>query len=240
MAKNGPTAQTVRPRASQRKARSTSVDHKARPPQQARSQRRFERILDATRELLKDSNIEDLSFSDIAARAGASAPSVHYMFPSMSALVTELISDFHRQYMAEFHQMENHLAMTEVPSWQEWIRRMADSNRNYFNENRDISELALGPLMNRATSQAITAVNTAFANSISRSLQRLFLLPEQPDLPRKMLRALEVFDGLWGRAYLEQGRIDEVTFEESLHIVIAYLRTILPENLVPRGHTPEA
>lgn len=234
MNKPVPSSKPVRPKASKRKARSDSVDHKARPPRQERSQRRFDAILDATRELLKESNIEDLSFNDIAQKAGVSPPSVHYIFPSMSALLAELIKRFHIQYSEEFRQMESRIDATDIRSWQDWVRSMAQSNRNYFNAHRDIAEMALGPIMNRASRHAIIAVNASFSHSIISTMNNIFVMPEVPDLHRKMTLALEVFDALWGRAYLERGHIDDESFEESVNIVIAYLRTILPETLALR------
>lgn len=226
----------IRPKASKRKARSPLVEHQPRAPRQARSQRRFDAVLDATRRLLRHANIEDLSFQDIAGEAGISPASIHYMFPSMSALLSALIQRFHLQYTDEFADMERRLGEAQLPSWQAWIRAMAEANRGYFNAHRDIAEMALGPNLNRASRHAITEVNTAFAAAIIGALEKLFVMPAVPGLHRRVTHALEVFDALWGRAYLENGSIDDATFEESVQIVIAYLRTILPETLGRRDH----
>ncbi|MDZ4298311.1 MAG: TetR/AcrR family transcriptional regulator [Moraxellaceae bacterium] len=224
----------IRPKVSKRKSRSDEVDHKARAPQQQRSQRRFDAILDATTELLKTSNVEDLSFNDIAEKADISPPSVHYMFPSMSALLDELLKRFNRRYTDIFFEIEHKLSVTKVTSWQSWIRSMAEANREHFNSNRAFAEIALGPIMNRASRHAIIAVNATLASSMIGSMSSIFMLPEVPDLHRKMTLSLDVFDALWGRAYMEHGTIDEATFEESIQVVIAYLRLILPETLAQR------
>ncbi len=234
---SSPISQTdaIRPKVTKRKARGDVVEHKAREPLQQRSRRRFDAILDAACELLNTANVEDLSFNDIASKAGVSPPSVNYMFPSMSALLDELLKRFNHRYTDEFFEMEHRLSVTEVTSWQGWIRSLAEANREHFNANRAFAEIALGPMMNRSSRHAIIAVNATFASSMIGSMSSIFMLPEVPDLHRKITLSLEVFDALWGRAYMEHGEIDETTFEESVQIVTAYLRLVLPETLSRRS-----
>lgn len=69
----------VRRKASQRKGRTETLEHRARRPLQKRSLDRFNSILEATEVLLETANIEDISFYDIARQADLPPASVHYL-----------------------------------------------------------------------------------------------------------------------------------------------------------------
>jgi hypothetical protein len=44
-----------------------------------------------------------------------------------------------------------------------------------------------------------------------------------------------VVDALWSRSYMLKGHIDDEMFEESMRIVLAYMRGVLPETLTLRS-----
>ena len=190
----------VRPKASQRKARSAVVPRNARAPTQERSQKRFDAILDATQELLEKARIEDISFSDIARKAGISPASVHYLFPNIAAVRVELSRRNNRDLVAQIAGMAAELVESREPSWQQWLRSLAGGARRVFNSSRAV-----------------------------------FIVPEIPNLEMMLSLASEVFDALWSRSYMLQGHIDDETFEESMRVVLAYMRAVLPETLTLRA-----
>jgi AcrR family transcriptional regulator len=58
-----------------------------RPPQQARSQATFDRLLDAAERLLTEVGLEDTSMAAVAARAGSSVGALYTRVPDKAALV---------------------------------------------------------------------------------------------------------------------------------------------------------
>lgn len=228
-------AETIRPKASQRKGRTAVVVRTARAPTQGRSQRRFDEILDTTQQLLESARIEDISFYDIARKAGMSPASVHYLFPSMAAVRLELSRRYNREFATQLADMAAELIKAGELSWQQWVRALADGARTVLNASRSQSEITLGPVLNREGRLSNIETNGVVAKSILETLQAAFIVPEIPNLEMMFSLANEVFDALWSRSYMLQGRIDDEAFEESMRVVLAYMRTVLPERLTLRA-----
>lgn len=226
---------TVKPKASHRKARAATVAKLVRAPVQERSQRRFDAILDATQELLAKARIEDISFADIAKKAGIPKAAVHYLFPNFAAVRVELSRRSNCDLVTEIAQIAARLVDAGEPSWQQWMRTLADGTRRYLNGNRALLEITLGPVLNREGRIANIETNVVVAQSFLETLRGAFIVPEIPRLEMMLAFANEVFDALWSRSYLLHGHIDDETFEESMRVVVGYLRTILPETLILRA-----
>ncbi|TXH05950.1 MAG: TetR/AcrR family transcriptional regulator [Nevskiaceae bacterium] len=235
--KDRPTtpATIVRPKASQRKGRSANVARIARAPTQERSQRRFGEILEAAQALLESARIEDISFYDIAKKAGMSPASVHYLFPSMAAVRLELNRRNNRDVVAFINELATELAKRGEPSWQQWVRSLADGARHLVNGSRAASEILLGPILNREGRLSNVESNIVVARSVVETLRAVFIMPDIPNLELKFGFGMEVFDAFWSRSYALHGRIDDEAFEESICAVLAYLRTVLPEMLTLRA-----
>jgi AcrR family transcriptional regulator len=221
----------VRPRATQRKARSDQVQHRAHLPTQERSLTRFNAILKAAEELLGSANIEDLSLHDVAEQARISAASVHYFFPTIAALQIELSNIYNRQVTDLVVEVQTRLADMKTPTWQDWLRLAAEVTGETFNANRHICETLFGAALHRDVRRAIMDANDHVGRSMLENLDKVFVVPEVPDLARMFAVLAEVADALWARAYLRSGRIDDATLEETVRIQTAYLRLVLPETM---------
>ena len=225
------SGETVRRKASQRKGRTEAGEQRARHPTQERSQRRFQMILKATEELLQTANIEDISFYDVARQARMSPASVHYLFPTMAAVRIALSELYNRHTTDLVVEVQRDLATLRNPTWQDWIRLMADATRRHFNANRHICEVLLGPVLHRESRFANMDANDRVGRSLLENLGTVFLVPEIPGLVDKFIVNCEIVDALWSRAYLKHGRIDDETLEETVRVQTTYLRSVLPETL---------
>ena len=58
---------------------------------------KYEKILDALQQLLEEKNIQHISVSEIAAKAGIGKGSIYYYFPSKDAIVDALIKRSYEQ-----------------------------------------------------------------------------------------------------------------------------------------------
>ncbi|MEP0068168.1 TetR/AcrR family transcriptional regulator [Pyruvatibacter sp.] len=74
----------------QRKTAAPEADASIRAPQQARSRRRVDDILGATKDLIVEHGSAGLKIQDIAARAGITAGSIYQYFPNKGAIIEEL------------------------------------------------------------------------------------------------------------------------------------------------------
>jgi AcrR family transcriptional regulator len=224
-------AAVVRPKASQRKSRSETVEHRPRRPLQDRSMQRFEAILTATEELLRTANIEDVSFYDIARQAKISPASINYLFPTMAALRIELSRRINRLATENVVDAQRALAKMRNPSWQDWLFVMGKRARDQLNADRAISEVLLGPLQHRESRRAAIQGCDEVGRSLLQAFRQVFIIPDIPGLAHMFALMAEIADALWSRAYIANGHIDDESFDESIRIQIAYLRTVLPEAL---------
>lgn len=73
--------------------------------------KKYDRILDALEELMEQTNIQNISVSDIAQKAGIGKGSIYYYFPSKEAILDALIE---RSYEAPLKTAKNLAKQTDV------------------------------------------------------------------------------------------------------------------------------
>ena len=215
------------------------IDHTARRPSQERSLQRFNAILRATEELLQSANIEDISFYDIARQAEVSPASVHYLFPTMATVRIELSKTYNRLASDHALAVQPNLVAMPNPTWQDWLRLVSEATRQYFNANRHICEVLLGPTLHREARYANFDANDRVGRAMLEQLRAVFLVPEVPGLETAFVLNCEIVDGLWSRDYLKYGRIGDEAAEATVRIQIANLRSLLPETLtlIPKDNS---
>lgn len=73
---------------------------------------KYDRILDALQQLMIDESIQNISVSDIAAKAGIGKGSIYYYFPSKEAILDALIR---RNYEAPLQTAKKLADQTDIP-----------------------------------------------------------------------------------------------------------------------------
>jgi AcrR family transcriptional regulator len=68
--------------------------HTRKKPQQERSRKRVQKVLQAARDLISEKGLEATTISDVAQRASVPIGSVYQFFPNKTAIILELISEF--------------------------------------------------------------------------------------------------------------------------------------------------
>jgi AcrR family transcriptional regulator len=228
---------TIRRKASQRKRRNEDLGVKARRPTQKRSLDRFNIVLEATEQLLQTANIEDISFYDIARVAKLPPASVHYLFPTMASVRIELSRLYNERMSDLIKQWGCELSATVAPRWQDRVRAMAERTREHFNAHRAICEVLFGPVLHRESRLANSEANDAIAATALEEMQRVYVMPDVPDLVEHLTTNCEIVDALWSRSYLRHGAITAEALEEVVRVQIACLRLYLPEIIPLRDPT---
>jgi AcrR family transcriptional regulator len=233
----GDPERSAKPRTPRGPAKGTTDDDRPwapRRPTQERSRRRYEAILRAAEELLETANLEDISFYDLARKAGMPAASVHYLFPSAAAIQSEL-RERHDTRISE-HLLAFHAEMAgrSVATWQEWLRIEAAEARDYYNANRPACEILLGPLLHRENRTASMRGNAQVGASNLENMKRRFLVPDTPGLEARFARNCAIIEMFWSTSYLATGSISDFAFEESVRAGVSYLLNFLPGVLAVR------
>ena len=154
---------------------------------------------------------------------------------AMAALRIELA----RRYAVVGTEMTVRAHKTQLdsrnPSWQSWLYEMGAYTRDEYNRRRYISEVLLGPELHREARRFVITETERAANELLESFRCFFVLPDMPGLDSKLNIAMHLAESMWERSYILNGEIDEETFEESIRMQVAYLRTVLPEVLTVRA-----
>ena len=209
----------------------SSLRHKARAPIQERGIIRYNKLLDATNELLEHHEIEDLGIYQIAKHAGVPPASAYHFFPTPGAALIGLAD----RYLEQFRAMAFAQAPpTERTQWQAVLRDRLQVAAEYYEKNLPVRKLLLGCHTTRELVVCNMNYNTMLAKKIVESNERDFHMPFIRNADLKYLVALTAVDAIYSLSQTIHGRITAEFFEEAVNSAIAYFRTFLPDRLEPR------
>jgi len=202
----------------------------ARQPQRKPGQLRFQKLLQALDELLRDHNVQDVGLYQIAKKAGVPNASIYHFFPSKEAALLAL---------AEVHHQALHRISLEAParrpaSWQQLSREKVALAADYHNRNPAALRLFLGTNVSLEVKSADVSQYRLLAQTRAAMLDRYFQVPSVPEWHRRLATYMAIIDGVFSLSYSQHGRILPSYIDEAQLAGIAYLRCYLPEVLFPR------
>jgi AcrR family transcriptional regulator len=190
-----------------------------RQPLQQRAKDRFERVLDAARELLLEKGLSGFSIPELAARLEYSRATIYNFFPTPYAIFNELT----RRYLAQFEQVLHSEAKRLVDaSWQDGARALARVSARFYNRQPAACLLMLGGPITDESYRA----QELMIQRLGLLVQRIFAvrgvqLPPGP--PNVSLLAVEIATTCFRVSYLLHGRVTAEYQKEAGEAMIAYL-----------------
>lgn len=218
-----------------RQKKLTTSKKGAKRPNQARSKARVEAMLHAAETLLAKHTQEEIGPYEIAKEAGIPPASVYYFFPAIDDLWAELTVSISRRSTMNILQTGLSSASAAAPTWQTLFALNLDSIVDFYNNNPALAELILGPNSSREIYAAFDEGYTTSARIAEKLLKKYFHLPSIPKLRLKLVTAMTASEAIMRKSYRTHGFISDELKQESLSVLIAYMRTILPEELEPRN-----
>lgn len=195
----------------------------ARQPQQARSRRRFERILDGARELLMENGLSAFSIPALAERLGFIRATIYQYFPTPYAILNELM----QRELGELEALLGAQApQTRKLEWEEALVHIVTLASEFHNTHPIGRMLILGgPVSDEGhLAQSLTIRHLG---SLTRSLleARGFDLPAEPDVP---VLAVDIGTTCFRVSFHLHGTITEAYRQEAVRAMSAYLRLYEP------------
>ncbi|WP_437708709.1 TetR/AcrR family transcriptional regulator [Sorangium sp. So ce448] len=141
-----------------------------RVPLQARSQRRKERILDATAALLASRGLDAVTTNAIAARARTSIGSVYEFFPNKEAVLHALTGRYLERLRA---RTEAALAESPPGSWRALTERWMDALAAFYRMEPGYRELWFGVQLSGALLSTAAAWGDEFSGRVEALLSPL-------------------------------------------------------------------
>jgi len=210
-------------------AKNARISLQIRRPTQERGRQKFEAILDAADRLLEIRDPADISIYDLAADLNTSPPSIYHFFPDISLVFVALAE----RYLLGIEQMS--LDVDEaVASWQELIDIQFERVRVIYDTRAPVRKILLGPGYSYEIFSRDIATTVVNASRSLELMGRRFEMPNIPDLLDRLVEMVKIGDAMWMLSIHRHGRITDAGAELASRARIAYLRTVLPEHLVPR------
>lgn len=213
--------ETLMARDSAAKAQARDLDRNAiaKRPTQKRALERFERVLEASEELLIESGLEGFSIPVLAARLKYTRGSVYAYFPSTHAIFNELA----QRYLAELEaQFVSDAPGLSLLTWQEGIRSVVQRAVTYYNNHPAARLLILGgPVTDdsyRAQERTIKKLGDR-----GRSVLRVLgiTLPRAPDVATL---TVDIGVACFRRSVFERGNITPAYRDAASAAMVAFIQ----------------
>lgn len=199
-------------------------------PQRRRGVVRFEHLLDATEALLITHPEDDLSLSLVADQAGVPLPSIYHFFRNRNAILAALAERFHAQ-LADLARQP----LTPRPErWQDIVRRRQIAGATFLNQHPAALRLFMGAGVSAEVRNLDLRGNASLAATRAAEFRHWFDCRAIPDLQHHLAISVGVMDGVWAISWSQHHCITDSYREAATQASVAYLRTILPEDLPRR------
>ncbi len=195
---------------------------------QARSIERRQVIMDAARELLNTTAINELSLYQVAEKSKLPPSSVYHFFPKIDALFDALV----RKIFATFERIiDQPLALESTNHWTDIIRQIETRYIAYYREHKYVRDLILGQHIITSVGHTGHQHDDQLGCRIRHFHEQRYHLPPLPEEYNIFAIALQIADKVYAISHQEFGNITDTMAQEGTHACLAYLRQYLPENM---------
>lgn len=204
-------------------------------PKPARTQRRgLERrrlILDTTLALLATHSPDELTLADIAKSSAVPLSSLYHFYPSLLEVYSELTQRFGTD-LSTF--LTSHSQPQAYADWSMTLSAAIEACAAFYQSHPGYAQLILSGKAPYQIKQSDREQDGHLARQYLELLNTLYLLPAIPNLDRILFHATEIIDLMLSLDYIKYGTLSPEGILEAKRASKAYLRTYLPELLLPR------
>lgn len=208
-----------------------------RQPARGRGHLRYDALVDATEELLRTDNPDEVGLYRIAERANVPPASVYHFFPTKEDAFTALAMRTMDQLVAVHREP---IPASRIQSWQELFRIDIGRARDFYNDHPAGMKIFYGGYGGVDARKIDQAVSFKLAGASYARLNSVFHMPFMTQPERRFECRMAILDAIWSVSVRQNGTIDPDYFEESYQACVAYSRTFLPERMELRQTTRDA
>lgn len=208
------------------------VNRKPARKLQTRSRERQARILEAARQLLETTAINELSLYQVAEMAEIPPSSLYHFYPKVDALLEALQESIFQDFDAILNQP---FEDDSIQHWSDIIKQLQARYVAYYREHYYVRTLILGQHGSGTLRHADFLHDEALGCRIRIYFETYFQLPPLPDTHNIFAIALQIADKVYGMSHQKHGNITDELADEGLKAALAYLGVYLPSQLMCRG-----
>jgi len=198
---------------------------------QARGEERRRQLIDAARELLMVVPVEELTFGQIAAKAGVPEGSAYHFYANKYDLLSSLAKELSVQFVEAYKEP---IDDSEIQTWQDLADLVVDRTAEIY----AVDFAAVQIFLSARTPPEVGMVDRTSVRTVSTVLvdlfDRFFVLPDVPNIHDVFYFFVELSDLMLSLSVIENGEITREYLEESKRAGKGYLGTYLPPILTRR------
>ena len=189
-----------------------------------RGRERRKLLLKATYELLCVRPVEDVSFRDIADKAGVPEGSAYHFFANRFDVFSALAKELSDQFI-EAHRRR--VPPSRRKSWQALAEHLVDVGAKVYTKNPPARQLLIGGKTPPEVKQADRINDRAVGNVMYEVFAEYFDLPEPDKLRNAFYYFIEITDLIFTLSVIEHGEITPAMLAEAKRAGVGYLSTYL-------------
>jgi AcrR family transcriptional regulator len=188
----------------------------------APGRKRRQALLDATRDLLCEEDIEDISFRDIASRADVPEGSAYHFFANRFDIFSALGKVLSDQFV-KAHQKP--VPPEKRQSWSDLAAYLVDVGAKVYAASPPARQLLIGGKTPPEVKQADRINDRAVGDEMHRAFSRYYDMPDTREMRDAFYYFIEITDVIFTLSIIEHGRITPAMLAEAKRAGVAYLET---------------
>jgi AcrR family transcriptional regulator len=189
-----------------------------------RGRERRKLLLKATYDLLCVRPVEDISFRDIADKAGVPEGSAYHFFANRFDVFSALAEELSDQFI-QAHRRK--VPPSRRKSWQVLAEHLVDVGAKVYAENPPARQLLIGGKTPPEVKQADLLNDRAVGNVMYEVFAEHFELPETDEMRKAFYYFIEITDLIFTLSVIEHGEITAEMLAEAKRAGTGYLSTYL-------------
>jgi AcrR family transcriptional regulator len=189
-----------------------------------RGRERRKLLLKAAYELLCVRSVEDVSFRDIADKAGVPEGSAYHFFANRFDLFSALAKELSDLFI-EAHQRT--VPQSRRKSWRALAEHLVDVGAKVYADNPPARQLLVGGKTPPEVKQADRINDRAVSNVMYEVFAEHFELPESDEMRNAFYYFIEITDLLFTLSVIKHGKITPAMLAEAKRAGIGYLGSYL-------------
>jgi AcrR family transcriptional regulator len=200
----------------------------------ARGIERRRLLLASARALLAERGLDQISLSDVAARANVPKGSAYHFYEDIQDLYSSLLVELQRELIAVLERPLN----GRMRRWQDVVWILIRRGAEFYTQNAAARQLQIGPRTPPQLKLSDRRSDIAIASLFEKHIDTCFELPSIADRSQIFFRAVEIADLMFCLSVLEAGTVTRAMCEEAHRAATAYLASYLPAELTRREPAP--
>ncbi|MEM7432169.1 MAG: TetR/AcrR family transcriptional regulator [Pseudomonadota bacterium] len=196
----------------------------APPTTRAPGRKRRQQLLDATAALLSEKEIEDVSFRDIAKRAGVPEGSAYHFFANRFDIFSALACELNEVFI-KAHKKTVPASKRAQP--RQLIEYMVDVGARIYGKSAPARQIFVGGKTPPEVKQAERRNDRDVADAMFDSYVRYFDIADSDETRNAFGYFIEITDLMFTLSIVEHGTITPRMLDEAKRAGVAYLETYL-------------